>query len=77
VDEAPSDPSDDYRGAFRDINGDSPFTHPPLKVVEVWLQVADGQRRLSGRGYDGRVVLVEGQLYVLQGGGHVVDEQTK
>jgi hypothetical protein len=33
---------------------------PPLKVVEVGLQVADEQRRLVGRGYDGRFVGVEG-----------------
>jgi len=62
--------------AERDINGDSPFAQPPLKVVEVWLQVADKQRRLAGRGYDGRVVRVEGQLDVVRGWGHVVDIQT-
>jgi hypothetical protein len=55
----PSGTHEDYRGALRDINGDSPFTHPPLKVVEVRFQVAYEQRRLTGRGYDGRVVLVE------------------
>ena len=33
---------------------------PPLKVVEIWLQVADEQRRLVGRGYDGRVIRLEG-----------------
>jgi hypothetical protein len=46
---------EDYRGALRDIYGDFPFTQPPLKVVEVGLQVADEQRRLAGHGYDGRV----------------------
>jgi hypothetical protein len=50
LDETPSGTREDYRGALRDINGDSPFTHPPLKVAEVWLQVADEQRRLAGRG---------------------------
>ena len=49
-----------YRAALRDINGDSPFAQPPLKVVEVGLQVADEQRRLAGRGYDCRVIRVEG-----------------
>jgi len=39
----------------------------PLKVVEVRLQVADEQRRLTGLGYDGRVVRVEGQLDVVRG----------
>jgi len=43
-----------------DINDESPFNQPPLKVDEVWLQVDDEQRRLAGRGYDGRVVRVEG-----------------
>jgi len=33
--EAPSLTREDYRGALRDINGDSPFTQPPLKVVEL------------------------------------------
>jgi hypothetical protein len=35
-----------------------------LKVVDLGFQVADKQRRLAGRGYDGRVVRVEGQLDV-------------
>jgi hypothetical protein len=60
LDEAPSDTREDYRGALRDINDDSPFTQPPLKVIEVRFQVADEQYRLAGRGYDGRVVRVEG-----------------
>jgi hypothetical protein len=60
LDETPSVTREDYRGALRDINGDSPFNQPPLKIVEVGLQVADEQRRLAGRGYDGRVVRVEG-----------------
>jgi hypothetical protein len=59
LDETPSGTREYYRGALRDINGDSPFTQPPLKFVEVGLQVADEQRLLAGRGYDGRVVRVE------------------
>ena len=35
LDEAPSGTREDYRGARRDINGDSPFIQPPLKVVEL------------------------------------------
>jgi hypothetical protein len=35
LDEAPSGTREDYHGALRDINGDSPFTEPPLRVVEV------------------------------------------
>ena len=34
-DESPSGTSEDYHGALGDINGDSPFSQPPLKVVEV------------------------------------------
>jgi hypothetical protein len=41
-------------------NGDSPFGQLPLNVVEVCLQLADMQRRLAGRGYDCRVVRLEG-----------------
>jgi hypothetical protein len=59
LDELLSSTREDYRGTLRDINGDSPFTQPPLKVVELRLQVADDQRRLAGRGYDGRVVRVD------------------
>jgi hypothetical protein len=47
LDEAPPGTREDYRDALRDINGDSPFTQPPLKVVEEGLQVADEQRRLA------------------------------
>ena len=75
--EAPSSTREDYRGALRDINGNSPFTQPTLKIVEVWLQVADEQRRLARRGYDGRVVRVEGQFDGVRGRRHVVDMQTE
>ena len=51
--------SEDCSGALGNINGGSPFTQPPLKVVDLLLQVADEQRRLAGRSYDGRVVRVE------------------
>ena len=37
-----------------------PFAQPPLKVVEVVLQVADKELRLAGRGYDCRVIRVKG-----------------
>ena len=53
MDNVPSGTDEDYRGALKDINGDSPFNQPRLTVVEEWLQVADKQRRLAGRGYDG------------------------
>jgi len=77
LDEAPSGMWEDYRGALRDINGDSPFTQSPLKFVKVWLQVAGEQRRLAGRGYHVCVVRVEGQLDVVRRWGHVVDIQTE
>jgi len=67
LDEAPSGTREYYRAALRDINGDSPFAQPPLKIVEVELQVADEQRQLAGRGYDGCVIRVEGKLDVVQG----------
>ena len=35
LDKAPSGKREDYRGGLRDINGDSPFTQPPLKFAEV------------------------------------------
>jgi hypothetical protein len=58
--EAPSGTLEYYRAALGNIYGDSPFAQPPLKVVQVGLQVADKQRRLAGRGYDCRVIRVEG-----------------
>jgi len=59
LNKAPSSTREDDRGALGNINGDSPFIQPPLKVVELRLKVADEQRRLAGRGYDGSVVRVE------------------
>jgi hypothetical protein len=44
LDEAPSGARKYYRTALGNIYGDSPFAQPPLKVVEVGLQVADKQR---------------------------------
>jgi len=35
MDEEPFGTREDYRGALRDIDGDSPFTHPPLKIIKV------------------------------------------
>ena len=60
LDEAPSCTLEVYRGALRHINGDSPLAQPQLKVIEIRFQVADKQRRLARRGYDGRIVRVEG-----------------
>jgi hypothetical protein len=60
LDEAPSSTREYHRAAFGNVYGDSPFAQPSLKVVEVGLQVADEQRRLAGRGYDGRVIRVKG-----------------
>ena len=67
LDEAPSGTREYFRIALRDINGDSPFTQPLLKVVEVGLQAADEQHRLAGPSYDGRVIRVEGYLDVVRG----------
>jgi len=57
LNEAQSSTREDDRGALGNIN--STFTQALLKVVEVCLQIADEQRRLAGRGYDGHVVRVE------------------
>jgi len=35
LDEAPSGMREDYSGVLTDINGDSPFTPPPLKIVDL------------------------------------------
>ena len=35
LEEASSGTRQDNRGAHRDINGDSPLTQPPLKIVEL------------------------------------------
>jgi len=68
---------EEYCGDLRHINGDFPFTQPPLKMVELRLQAADKRRLLAGRGYDGRVVRLEDQLDVARGLGHVIDVETK
>ena len=67
LDEELSGSREVYRGTLRDINGDSSFTQPPLNFVEVCSQVDDDQRRIAGRGYDGCVFRLEGQLDVLRG----------
>jgi hypothetical protein len=46
LDEAPSGTRENDRGALSDINDDSPFTQPPLKIIEVRLQIAEKQRWL-------------------------------
>jgi hypothetical protein len=45
---------------LKNINGHSPLSHSPLKVVEVYVQLANKQRQFPGRSYDVRVVRVEG-----------------
>ena len=60
LDEAPSCMRVYHRAALGNIYGDSQFAQPPLRVVEVGLQVADELRRLAGRGYDCRVIRVKG-----------------
>jgi len=57
--EALSGTREDDSGTLSYINAVSPFTQPSLKVFEIRLQVADEQRRIAGRGYDGRFVRVE------------------
>ena len=49
LNEAPSDTREYYRAALGNVYGDSPFAEPPLKDVEVVLQVANEQRGLEGR----------------------------
>lgn len=48
---------------------DSPNIPLLLKVVHVWLQLPDEQRRFAGRGYDSRFVYVK--LLVVRGRRHV------
>jgi hypothetical protein len=60
VDEAPSSTREYNRAALGNVYGDSPFAQPPLKVVDLGPQVAEEQRWFAGRGYDGRVIRVEG-----------------
>jgi len=47
------------------------------RSLSYWLHVADGQRRLAGRGYDGLVAQVEGQLEVVREWEHVLDIQAE
>ena len=67
VDDVQSRMREVYRGALRDINGDSPFTDPPLKIVQVRLNVPEKQHRLVGSGYVGSVDRGEGQINVVGG----------
>jgi hypothetical protein len=52
MDETLSGTREYYRATLGNFLGDSPFAQPWLKVVELELQVADEQRRLTGSGYD-------------------------
>jgi hypothetical protein len=45
-----------HRGVLRNADGDSPFNEPPFNVAEVVVLLADEQRRMAGRGYDGRII---------------------
>ena len=54
LDEAPSGTREYYRAALGNIYGDSPFAQPPLKVVEVGLQVTDERRRDNDKIQDTR-----------------------
>jgi hypothetical protein len=67
MNEAPSGTREYYRAALGNIYGDSPFAQPLLKIGEVGLQVADEQHPLAGRGYDCRVIRVEGYLDEVRG----------
>jgi len=77
MDEAPSGPRLDDRGALRDIYADSSFAQLLLKVVEFRFQVGNEKRRHTGRGYDGSVVRVEGHLDVARWSELVVDIRTE
>ena len=44
---------------LRDVNGDPPLLQPSLETAEIQFPVAEKQRWLAGRGYDGRVIRVE------------------
>lgn len=74
--EVPTDLCEEHRISLRDIDGDPSFSQPPLEVVEIRLQVADEQRWLAKRGYDGRVP-VESQLNVVRWSGKDVYIQTE
>ena len=45
LNEAPSGSRENDRGALWNVYGDSPFSQPPFKMSEMWLQVADEQHR--------------------------------
>jgi len=66
LDEALSGLREDYGSARRNINGSSPFTQVPLKIVEIRLHVHEEQRRVAGRVYDGRINRIEGKLNVVR-----------
>jgi len=70
--DAPTVLDEGHGRALRDIYGDPPFPQPPLQVTAVSLQVFDGQRWLTGRGYNGRVVCIESHLNVAGRRRHIV-----
>jgi len=72
LDEVSSGPCENYHGALWDIFGDSPFTQPTLKEIELGLQVADEQSRLALSGYDGRDIHVGRQIDMLRGCGLIL-----
>jgi hypothetical protein len=53
LNEAPTGSREYHREALRDLDCNSPFIRPPLKVDEIGLLVADDQRWRAGRGCDG------------------------
>jgi len=75
VDKEPSVTREAYGGALRENKSDSPFTQPPLKAVQLYLQEAEKQHRHAGCGYDGGVVRIEGKLEVVRGWEDFVDIQ--
>jgi hypothetical protein len=77
LNEGPSGTREYYRAALGNLCGDSPFAQPPLKVVEVGLQLADEQRRFASRGDDCHFISIEGDFDVVRGWGFVVDALTE
>jgi hypothetical protein len=77
MNEATSGSCEDDREALGNVYGDSSFGQPPLNVADVNLQVAEEQRHLARRDYNGRVFRVEGELDVVQRRGHVIDLQAE
>jgi hypothetical protein len=64
-------------GALRDSYGDPTLAQPPLEVFENNVQVFVEKRRLTGLGYDGRVIRVERQFNAPGRLGHLVHIQAE